>query len=61
MSATGQFIFHMEEDAREMTRHAFILKYGKINADVWDRMYADYGRFMDYYDSQQEEDYFLNN
>ena len=41
MSKMGQFLFAMEEDASEMSRDAFILKYGKVNADVWDNVYLD--------------------
>jgi len=32
MSAMGQYVYEMEEDAREMTLEAFMLKHGKNNA-----------------------------
>ena len=41
MSRTGQNFFQMQEDAMEMTRDEFIKKYGKINEDLYERIWND--------------------
>tara|TARA_Y100000389_G_scaffold48997_1_gene44580 strand:- start:3093 stop:3281 length:189 start_codon:yes stop_codon:yes gene_type:complete len=58
MSAMGQYVYEMEEDAREMTLEAFMLKHGKNNADIWEGIHQDilditYG---DKYSPEDDED-----
>lgn len=56
MSAMGRHVFEMEEDAREMNRESFILKYGRYNADVWDSVRDNYMQYAPAYDEYEEYD-----
>jgi len=58
MSRMGQYVFELEEDAREMSFEAFVLKHGKYNASYWhaehespgcwDKYIPEYDEYEDY-------------
>jgi len=55
MSAMGQYVYEMEEDAREMTLEAFVAKHGKNNADIWEGIHNDSLGYWDKYTSEYDE------
>jgi hypothetical protein len=55
MSAMGQYVYEMEEDAREMTLEAFVSKYGKNNADIWEGIHNDSPACWDKYIPEYDE------
>lgn len=60
MSAMGQYVYEMEEDAREMTLEAFVSKYGKNNADIWEGIHNGspecWDKYIPEYDEYDEPD-----
>jgi hypothetical protein len=55
MSAMGRYVYEMEEDAREMSFDAFVLKYGRYNKDVWEQIHLDSPSCWDKYIPEYDE------
>ena len=41
MSKMGNSFFEMQEDAMEMTKEAFVAKYGQQNAEIYEQIWND--------------------
>lgn len=54
MSKMGQYFFEMQEDATEMTKDAFLKKYGKSSASTYVKIQLELdGPSYDYTEEQQ--------